>query len=60
MASMADRIGFAPSTVYGWIADEKMAFPRPLKLTKNIALFLTVAVNAWLAERGLMQAQGAA
>lgn len=54
MAAMAERIGFAPSTVYSWIADEKMAFPRPLKLTKNIALFLTAAVDAWLAEHGLM------
>ena len=60
MAAMAERIGFSPSTVYSWIADEKMAFPRPLKLTKNVALFLTAAVNAWLAERGLMQAPVAA
>jgi hypothetical protein len=46
--------------VYAWIANEKMAFPRPTKLTANIALFLTAAVDARLAERGLMQAQGAA
>lgn len=26
MAAMAERIGFASSTVYGWIADEKMVF----------------------------------
>jgi predicted DNA-binding transcriptional regulator AlpA len=42
--------------VYAWIANEQMAFPRPLKLTKNVALFLTSAVNAWLAERGLVPA----
>jgi len=53
MAKMSDRIGFSPSTIYSWIAKPEMGFPRPIKLTKNVAVYLIAAVDAWLAERGI-------
>lgn len=51
MKDLAERIGFSPSTIYAWIADEKMGFPAAVKLSRNVALFQTEMVNAWLAAR---------
>lgn len=60
MAAMSARIGFSPSTIYSWIVDEKMGFPKPIKLTKNVAIFPIKAVDSWLTAHDIaVPAQGA-
>ena len=61
MKDLTERIGFSRSTIYAWIADEKMGFPAAVKLSRNVALFQTELVNAWLAARvGAVPVQEAA
>jgi predicted DNA-binding transcriptional regulator AlpA len=49
MKDLSARIGFSPSAIYSWIADE--GFPAAKKLGRNVALYPTADVDAWLAER---------
>lgn len=57
IATLAVRIGFSASTIHSWVAT--LGFPAPTKLGARVSIYNTKAVDAWMAERGLLPAQGA-
>lgn len=57
VSTLSARIGFAESTIRGWIGDKSLGFPEPIKLGARVAIFSIAAVNQWMAERGLAPTQ---
>ena len=58
VSTLSGRVGFAESTIRGWIGNKSLGFPAPIKLGARVAIFSIAAVNQWMAERGLAAAQG--
>lgn len=55
MAEMSKRIGMGKSTIYKWISDRSDSdFPQPIKLSRNLSVFNTAAVDKWLADHGIV------
>lgn len=59
VSKLSERIGFAESTIRGWIGNKDLAFPEPVRLGTRVSIFSIASVNEWMAERGLAPAQGA-
>jgi predicted DNA-binding transcriptional regulator AlpA len=57
VSTLAKRIGFAESTVKGWVASKLLGFPEPIRLGSRVSIYNTESVNAWMAERGILPAQ---
>jgi len=55
MADMSARIGLSKSLLYKWLSPRTDSdFPRPIKLSRNLAVFNVEQVNKWLADRGIV------
>lgn len=51
MKALAERLGFAESTLYGWLSNPELKFPPAVKLGRNVSLYCTAAVDKWLSDR---------
>ena len=48
-SDVCGQIGVKKSTLYRWVADKK--FPAPIRIGENTSVWLSTAIDKWMAER---------
>jgi len=44
---LAEKLGVSTSTIWRWVKDSEMNFPKPIKLTPMITVFKASEIDAW-------------
>jgi len=45
--AVAEKLGISTTTIWRWVKDEDMHFPKPIKLTPMITVFNASEIDAW-------------